>query len=121
MKKLLLLLPLIVIANENNISIEAPSTLYLKLACNSCHGIYAEGIGSSPKLQGKKEALLLKRLKELQKGKTRSPFGGIMVSFAQSLDENQTIEMAKYLSTLKRNDEDERYDEEYDPNGDGNS
>ena len=115
MKKLLLLLPLTLIANEDS------ATLYLKNACNSCHGIYAEGIGSSPRLQGQREDVLLKRLKDLKKGKTRSAFGGIMISFAQSLDENQTIEMAKYLSTVERNNDDERYDEEYDPNGDGNS
>jgi cytochrome c553 len=115
MKKLLLLLPITLFANEDS------ALLYLKNACNSCHGIYGEGIGSSPRIQGQKEALLLQRLKNLQKGKTRSAFGGIMISFAQSLDENQTIEMAKYLSTLEPNDDDERYDEEYDPNGDGNS
>jgi len=130
MKKLLLLLPLTLLANEHNISLETNATktvkeessiLYLKLACNSCHGIYAEGIGSAPRLQGQKEGVLLKRLKNLQQGKTRSAFGGIMISFAQSLNEQQTIEMAKYLSTVERNDDDERYDEEYDPNGDGNS
>ena len=130
MKKLLLLLPLTLLANENNISQESnttttikedATTLYFKNACNSCHGIYGEGSGSSPRLQGKKEDLLLKRLKNLQKGKTRTGFGGIMVSFAKSLDENQTIEMAKYLSTLKKNEDDERYDEEFDPHGDGSS
>jgi|GEM_PF-490417 len=129
MKKLLLLLPLTLLANENNISQEnntttikeEAATLYLNNACNSCHGIYGEGIGSAPKLQGKKEDTLLKRLKNLQKGKTRTPFGGIMISFAQSLDENQTVEMAKYLSTLKTNEDAERYDEEYEPNGNGSS
>jgi len=34
-------------------------TLYLKNACNSCHGIYAEGMGASPRLQGLREDLLL--------------------------------------------------------------
>ena len=124
MKKLLFLLPLTLLATENNItepSKQSAEIIYLKNGCNSCHGIYAEGIGSSPRLQGQRNSVLLKRLKDLQKGKTRSSFGGIMVSFAQSLNEEQTIEMAKYLSTLERNDDDERYDEEYDPNGDGNS
>ena len=129
MKKLLLLL-LTLLATQNSLCQENNTTtpikedaamLYLKHACNSCHGMYGEGIGSSPKLQGKKEDTLLKRLKNLQKGKTRTPFGGIMISFAQSLDENQTIEMAKYLSTLKTGEDDERYDEAYDPNGDGSS
>jgi len=127
MKKLLLLLPLALLASENNATLEDNSTkknkptiikkdaatLYLINACNSCHGMYGEGIGSAPRLQGEKESVLLKRLKALQKGKSRTAFGGVMISFAQSLDENQTIEMAKYLSILTPNDDDERYDEEY--------
>lgn len=129
MKKLLLLLLALLttqnsLCQENNTTTpvkEDAAMLYLKHACNSCHGMYGEGIGSSPKLQGKKEALLLKRLKALQKGNPRTVFGGVMISFAQSLDENQTIEMAKYLSTLKRAEDNERYEEAYDPNGDGSS
>ena len=30
-------------------------SLYLKNACNSCHGMYAEGMGASPRLQGVRE------------------------------------------------------------------
>jgi len=95
--------------------------VYLKNACNSCHGVYGEGMGSAPRLQGRREAVLLKRLKNLQEGKTRSPFGTIMISFAKALDENQTIQMAKYLSTLKTVISSDRYDVEYDPSGDGGS
>ena len=96
-------------------------TLYLKNACNSCHGMYGEGMGASPRLQGVKEHILLRRMKDLQQGKTRSAFGSIMISFAKSLDENQTIEMAKYLSTLETKIDDNRYDIEYEPAGDGGS
>jgi cytochrome c553 len=95
--------------------------LYLKNACNSCHGMYGEGMGASPRLQGVKEHILLRRMKDLQRGKTRSAFGSIMISFAKSLDENQTIEMAKYLSTLETKIDDNRYDIEYEPAGDGGS
>ncbi len=96
-------------------------TLYLKNACNSCHGMYAEGIGASPRLQGLREDVLLRRLKDLQQGKTRTAFGSVMISFAKSLDENQTIEMAKYLSTLKTTVNEDRYEIEYDSAGDGGS
>lgn len=96
-------------------------TLYLKNACNSCHGMYGEGMGSSPRLQGVSEAKLLRRLKDLQKGKTRSAFGGVMVSFATALDTNETIEMAKYLSTMKTPKNSERYDIPYEASGDGGS
>jgi len=95
--------------------------LYLKNACNSCHGMYGEGMGASPRLQGVKEHILLRRMKDLQQGKTRSAFGSIMISFAKALDENQTIEMAKYLSTLETKIDDNRYDIEYEPAGDGGS
>ena len=95
--------------------------IYLKNACNSCHGMYGEGIGASPRLQGVREEILLRRLKDLQEGKTRSAFGSIMISFAKALDEKQTIQMAKYLSTLKTVVADDRYEIEYEPSGDGGS
>ena len=96
-------------------------TLYLKNGCNGCHGMYGEGIGASPRLQGIREDILLRRLKNLQQGKPRSAFGTVMVSFAKALDENQTKEMAKYLSNLKTIVDDDRYDIEYEPAGDGGS
>ena len=95
--------------------------LYLKNACNSCHGVYGEGMGASPRLQGVKEYILLRRLKDLQQGKARSANGAIMISFAKALDENQTIQMAKYLSNLKTIVPDDRYEIEYEPAGDGGS
>jgi len=95
--------------------------LYLKNACNSCHGMYAEGMGASPRLQGIREDILLRRLKDLQQGKTRTAFGSVMISFAKALDENQTIQMAKYLSTLKTTINEDRYEIEYDSAGDGGS
>jgi len=94
---------------------------YLQNACHSCHGMYGEGMGSSPRLQGVREEVLLRRLKNLQNGIVRSSSGFIMVSFAKSLDENQTIEMAKYLSNLKTKINEDRYTIEYDPAGDGGS
>ncbi len=95
--------------------------LYLKNACNACHGMYGEGMGASPRLQGVREDVLLRRLKDLQQGKTRTAFGSIMISFAKSLDENQTIEMTKYLSTIKTTVNEDRYEIEYDSAGDGGS
>ena len=113
--KYLLILFLFCYANDNM------EQLYLKNACNSCHGMYGEGMGAAPRLQGVKEHILLRRLKNLKEGKTRTSFGSVMISFAKALDENQTIAMAKYLSTLKTIIPEDRYDEEYDPSGDGGS
>jgi len=99
----------------------AMETYYLQNACHSCHGMYGEGTGASPRLQGVKEEVLIRRLKNLQNGIVRSTSGFIMVSFAKSLDDNQTIEMAKYLSKLKTKVDEDRYTIEYDPAGDGGS
>ena len=83
--------------------------VYLKNGCNGCHGNYGEGMGASPRLQGKKENVLLRRLTELKKGNTRTPFGTIMVSFAKSLDDNQTRLMAAYLANIQKQIPTERY------------
>jgi len=112
---LLLTLPFILLASDTMESI------YLKNACNSCHGIYGEGMGASPRLQGQREAVLLRRLKDLQQGRTRTAFGSVMISFAKTLDEDQTIAMAKYLAGLKTKVNKDRYDIEFDAAGDGGS
>jgi len=96
--------------------------LYLKNGCSSCHGLFAEGIGATPRLQGKPEGLLKERLKNLKKGKTRSAFGTIMISFAQALSDEQIDQMAYWLANLKKVEPDERYElEYYDNTGDGAS
>jgi len=103
-------------ASDNNME-----QIYLKNGCGSCHGIYGEGMGATPRLQGKREEVLRKRLKDLKNGKTRTAFGTIMISFARSLSDEEIAQMAKYLSTLKTVVPEERYDPEYDPAGDGGS
>jgi len=84
--------------------------LYMKNGCSSCHGIYAEGIGATPRLQGRKKEVLVRRLKDLKAGKTRSAFGTVMISFAQSLSDEEIEKMAAYLSTLKKTEPQERYE-----------
>jgi len=103
-----LLIPLSLCANESEM-------LYLKNGCPNCHGFYGQGTSSGPRLQDKKEALLLRRLRNLQAGITRTPEGTIMLSFAKSLDENQTKAMAHYLSVMKTSYENQ---DEYDYDGD---
>jgi len=124
MKKLLLLPILLYTAYAEDITIEQTENmriLYLQNACNSCHGNYGEGIGAAPKLQGQKEKVLIMRLKDLQNGKTRTAFGTIMVSFAKSLNPEQTLLMAKYLANLKTVKPKERYELNFSREGDGGS
>lgn len=78
-------------------------------------------MGASPRLQGLKEDVILRRLKNLQQGKTRTAFGTIMISFAKSLSPEQTRLMAKYIATLRTEIPDERYEIEYTVEGDGGS
>jgi len=83
--------------------------LYLSNGCPSCHGFFGQGTGSGPRLQNKKEKLLLKRLQNLQKGITRTSNGSVMISFAQSLDANQTKAMAYYLSIITTSNANQEY------------
>lgn len=104
----LLFLPFILYATD-------AETLYITNGCPNCHGFYGQGTNIGPRLQSKKEAYLLKRLRDLQQGITRDPNNTIMISFAKSLDENQTKAMAHYLSIIKTSYENR---EEYDYDGD---
>jgi len=103
-------------------SAEEMKQLYLKNGCSSCHGLYAEGIGVTPRLQGRNASVLKERLKDLKRGKTRSAFGTIMISFAQNLSDEQIDAMALWLSKLKKVEPEEKYElEYYDNTGDGAS
>lgn len=95
--------------------------IYFNNACNSCHGVYGEGVGASPRLQGLNKDYIKRRLHNLKRGKTRTAFGSIMVSFAQSLSSKEIEEMAIYLSNLKKEVNIERYEIEYETVGDGGS
>jgi len=117
-KKLLLILPLTLLADDNNIT-KLGETLYIQNSCGSCHGMNAEGVGVTPRLQGKKEEYLLRRFKELKKGKTKTAFGGVMVSFAKSLDENQTKIISKYLSIMPKREVKEEYEDDYENSSSG--
>ena len=123
--KILLLLPIITFSlHAGELTKEqsdAMKQLYLQNACNSCHGFYGEGMGASPRLQGLKEDVILKRLKNLQQGITRTAFGTIMVSFAKSLNEEETVLMSKYIANLKTEIPEERYEIQYTIEGDGGS
>ena len=81
---------------------KAMSELYMKNGCSACHGIYAEGIGTTPKLMGRRADILKERLKDLKRGKTRSAFGTVMISFAKALSDDEIDQMAQYLSELKK-------------------
>jgi cytochrome c553 len=94
--------------------------LYLRNGCPSCHGFFGQGTATGPRLRGQREAYLLRRLKALQEGITRKPNGAIMISFARSLDANQTRDMAHYLSTMEQKNQNTDYID-YGEHADGDS
>jgi cytochrome c553 len=102
---------------------QTAESVYFKNGCNGCHGNYAEGMGTAPRLQGKNEHYLYERLKALREGKSRTPAGAVMISFAKTLDENQSRAMAQWLSQLKKEEPTQRYepDDFFDNTGDGAS
>lgn len=109
-------------AQDDNATTRAKQ-LYLNNGCSSCHGLYGEGIGSAPRLQGKPAALLKERLTRLKAGKTRTPDGTVMVSFAKNLTDTQIELLSRWLSTLKKEEETQHYelDNFFDNTGDGSS
>jgi len=108
-KYILFLISLTISMTATETPNEKAEMIYLKYGCPSCHGFYGQGTSSGPRLQNKKESLLLKRLQNLQKGIIRKPNGTVMISFAQSLDENQTKAMAHYLSIITTSNKDQEY------------
>ena len=108
MKKIILFTPLFVLFLQADKAMDA-ETLYLANACPSCHGFYGQGTTGGPRLQDQREEVLLKRLHNLQQGITRNVNGTIMISFAKSLDENQTKAMARYLSIIRTSYENRDY------------
>ncbi len=102
---LMLSASLLVFATEDTSKAQrdkAMTALYMKNGCSACHGIYAEGIGTTPKLMGRRADILKERLKDLKRGKTRSAFGTVMISFAKALSDDEIDQMAQYLSELKK-------------------
>ncbi len=88
--------------------------LYNKYGCYGCHGSNAEGIGDFPKLAGKPEMFLQKRLLGYKQGTIRSNRANMMAPFAKKLSTEDIEAIAHYLSTLHTNKTtQERYYEEF--------
>ena len=119
MKKLILSSLFLTLSLQADKAIDA-ETLYLSNGCPSCHGFYAQGTNAGPRLQDQKEEVLLKRLHDLQQGVTRNANGTIMISFAKTLDKNQTKAMAHYLSIIQTSYQNRDYID-YEEHADGGS
>ena len=89
--------------------------LYTKYGCYGCHGSNAEGMSNFPKLAGKPQNYLIKKLKGYKAGTIHSNRAGTMQPFAQKLSDEEIEAIAAYLSKIKsqRERDEERYYEEF--------
>lgn len=89
--------------------------LYNKNGCYGCHGSNAAGGNGFPKLAGRPEAFLKKRLLGYKNGTIHSNRANMMVPFAKKLSDKEIEAIAHYLSTLHTNKStnEERYYEEF--------
>lgn len=102
MKKLLILLLLCLHVSAYESSYDKGRNLYFDKACANCHGTEAEGNSYYPKLANKKQSILMKKLKDFQRGKASSQKAEIMFGFARELNEKELQYITKFLSEYKQ-------------------
>jgi len=68
-------------------------------ACAGCHGPNGEGTAAAPALAGKSEADLVQALQDFKSGKRANP---VMKSFAGTLSDQDTANVAAYYASLKK-------------------
>ncbi|SMC09252.1 c-type cytochrome [Nitratiruptor tergarcus] len=115
MKKALLLsiTAIYLLAQDSNVT--QGEQLYTKNGCYGCHGSKAEGANSFPKLAGKSESYIIKRLHGYKNGTIHSNRADMMTPFAKALNENEIKAIAQYIHSLgkKKLFDEERYFQDY--------
>ncbi len=108
----IILITLSCFAGGQNISGEQ---LYTQYGCYGCHGSNAQGGNGFPKLAGKSQNYLQKRLLGYKSGTIHSNRADMMQPFAKKLSKKEIEAIAKYLANLphKKIFNEERYFEEY--------
>jgi cytochrome c553 len=94
--------------------------LYTKYGCYGCHGVEAKGTDIYPKLANLPTRYIQKRLFAFKKGQVNSNRANIMKPFAKPLTKKEIEKLADFLHSLKSENSDDGYYEEYDP-GDSSS
>ena len=83
--------------------------------CYGCHGIDAGGNGNYPKLANRSEEYLIDKLTSYKSGKIKTGNADVMNPFAQSLNEDEIKQVAKYLSNMQENLSEDSYELGDDP------
>ena len=74
---------------------------HFKKNCRACHGPKAQGMASFPKLAGKPEDYLIKRLKQYRAGEKLGPNTPLMAPPAEDLTDNDISNIVGYIGTFK--------------------
>jgi cytochrome c553 len=69
-----------------------------KTSCASCHGPDGQGMGSFPKLAGKKAAELITKMADYKAGKTVGPQTAMMAPNVAKLSDSEIGAMASYIA-----------------------
>ncbi|WP_457595262.1 c-type cytochrome [Hydrogenimonas sp.] len=94
---LLVLLPIALCSSEGVPGTRGES-IYMSMGCYGCHGVAGEGVNDFPKLAGKPAAYLADRLRDLKRGKGRTPRRQMMIPFAKALEERDIVAVSDFLS-----------------------
>ncbi len=108
---LTLIVSLTLFGSSNNY--EVGKALYNDRGCSNCHGTYAEGSGSYPKLANRSKKFLLYKLKEFRAGRSTKQIQQVMFGFAKNLNDKEMDALTTFLSNYKEESND-KYQLDYD-------
>lgn len=107
----LLMLVVIGLSAANDSSYNRGEMIFFSKGCSSCHGADAEGSGMYPKLAGKEEDYIIKKLKNFRAGKTTSTSQDMMAQFAQKLSDKNIQDLAHFFFKHKKGKEEKVNDD----------
>jgi len=94
--------------------------LYFSKGCNGCHGVKAEGMTTYPFLANRAKGFLTYKLNTYRKKEVSTQTAWLMVPFAETLNDDEIDKLTTFLNEFK-DDQTERYDIEFQSEGDGGS
>ena len=120
MKQLLLLLFTFSILFSDTALYEKGKLLYFEKGCNGCHGIKAEGMTSYPALANRAKGFLRYKLERFRNEISDTQIQEMMIPFAKELSDEQIDVITTFLNEFV-DEQTEKYDIEFQTEGDGGS
>lgn len=100
---------------------ELGKTIYMQNGCFGCHGTNAEGMHKYPRLANRSKGFLTYKLKRFRDKLSDNQQQEMMIPFAVGLSNEDIDNLTTYLNEFVQVEQDERYDDSYQPWGDGGS